>query len=246
MIPKELADRWIKLQGYENAQAVNSGGCERFAQSFLPLFPKGDIIGTDNFVCWDHGSWPGGHVWIYSEGKHYDSEALEGVNSWRELPFFKRNLSTLKTVTWMSKDWITLEDRPGAIISIGDPGEDIPTFHNNPVDVLRIECHDIPDNVAIEDLDKTFVQFDWHDARKILEFEARYKDHDIIVHCHAGVSRSCAVALYLADKCGRLLDVSRPCTGNVTLANKWVQRQLSITHYDLMTTGKQVHPLPVR
>jgi len=246
MIPKDLADRWIAHHGYANFTDVNSGGCEMFAREFLSLFPKGDIVGTDNFVSWDYGKWPGGHVWILSEGKHYDSEALEGMASWRELPFFKRSMAELKTVTWMSKDWITLEDRPGAIISIGDPGEDIPTFGNNPVDVLRIECHDIPNGIAIEDLDKTFRQFDWHDARKILEFEHRYKDHDIIVHCHAGISRSCAVALYLADKCGRLLDVSRPCTGNVTLANEWVSRQLSLTHYDMAITGRQVHHLNVR
>lgn len=246
MIPFDQADEWRKKIGYSTFADINTGGCENFAQKFISLFPNGELVWTDNFVSWDYGKWPGGHAWIFSEGKHYDSEALEGVNLWRDLPFFKRKLETLKTVTWISKDWITIEDRPGAIISIGDPGEDIPTFGNSPVDVLRIECHDIPNGVAIEDLDKTFRQFDWHDARKILEFEERYKEHDIIVHCHAGISRSCAVALYLAKTCGRLLDTSRPCTGNVLKANEWVSRQLMLTHHDLVSTGRQVHPLPMR
>lgn len=242
VIPFVLANEWRKKLGYATFAEINTGGCENFAQKFVNLIPGGELVWTDNFVSWDHGKWPGGHAWIMTPNKHYDSEALEGVSSWRELPFFKKRLETLKTITWISKDWMSIEDRPAAVISIGDPGEDMPNIGNNPVDVLRIECHDIPNGIAIEDLDKTFRQFDWHDARKILEFEHRYRDHDIIVHCHAGISRSCAVALYLADTCGRLLDTSRPCTGDVTMANSWFRRQLEITHLDIAKTH-QVHPL---
>jgi hypothetical protein len=32
----------------------------------------------------------GTHIWIFSHGKHYDSEAPEGVNTPFELPFFQR------------------------------------------------------------------------------------------------------------------------------------------------------------
>lgn len=141
---------------------------------------------------------------------------------------------------------MAIDDRPAAVISIGDPGEDTPTMSSNVVDVLRIECHDIPDSISIDDLDSTYRQFDWHMARQLLRFEHRYRDHDIIVHCHAGVSRSCAVALYLADHCGRLLDVSRPCTGQIHRQNKWIYRQLGITHLDLERTENQnVHPLVI-
>jgi predicted protein tyrosine phosphatase len=146
----------------------------------------------------------------------------------------------MKTVTWLSKDWMTRETRKAAVISIGDPGEDIPAFAVEPIDVLRIECHDIPDGVAIEDLDSSYRQFDWTHARKILQFEHRYADHDIIVHCHAGISRSCAVATYLGTFCNRLIDLSFPCSGKLVSANKQVYRQLQITHIDLQMSGGQV------
>jgi predicted protein tyrosine phosphatase len=149
----------------------------------------------------------------------------------------------MRTVTWISKDWMTRDTRKAAVISIGDPGEEMPSFAVEPIDVLRIECHDIPDGVAIEDLDSTYRQFDWTHARKILQFEHRFRDHDIIVHCHAGISRSAAVANYLGTRCKRFIDLSSPCSGSLLKMNKQVYRQLEITHMDLQMSGGQVTPL---
>jgi len=36
-----------------------------------------------------------GHVWIYSKGKHYDVETLNGVDNFWELPIYKRQLRGL-------------------------------------------------------------------------------------------------------------------------------------------------------
>jgi hypothetical protein len=36
-----------------------------------------------------------GHVWIYSNGKHYDVETLNGVDNFWELPIYKRQLRGL-------------------------------------------------------------------------------------------------------------------------------------------------------
>jgi len=36
-----------------------------------------------------------GHVWIYSKGKHYDVETLNGVDNFWELPIYKRQLRRL-------------------------------------------------------------------------------------------------------------------------------------------------------
>lgn len=235
---------WLDNNGLQDARAANSGDCENFAAEFLPLFESAEIIGTDNVVSWDYGPWPGGHCWIMSKGKHYDSEAPNGVTSWKELPFFKRNLK-VRTVTWLSKQWMERIPWPAVIISIGDPGEDQPNYAFSPIDVLRLEFHDIPNGISIDDLDSTYRQIDWHDARKILEFEQRYKDNDIIVHCHAGMSRSAAVAQYLGRRCGRVIDIAKPCNGDFKMLNKAVYRQLEITHLDLATTGRQVHPLKV-
>jgi predicted protein tyrosine phosphatase len=148
----------------------------------------------------------------------------------------------MKTITWLSKDWMSVDKRKAVVISIGDPGEDIPSFAVDPIDVLRIECHDIPNGIAIEDLDSTYRQFDWTHARKILQFEHRYKDHDIIVHCHAGVSRSKAVALYIGSCCKRIIDTSKPCNfdGSYLGYNEHIYRQLEITHCDLQLSGGQV------
>lgn len=150
-----------------------------------------------------------------------------------------------QTVTWLSKDWMSVDQRKAAVISIGDPGEDMPSFAVEPIDVLRIECNDIPDGIAIEDLDNTYKQFDWTQARKILQFEHRYKDQPIIVHCHAGISRSKAVALYLGSCCKRIIDTSKPCNydGSYHGYNQWIYRQLEIAHVDLTLSGAQITPL---
>lgn len=134
----------------------------------------------------------------------------------------------MKTITWLSKLWMTTIDKPSVVISIGDPGESLPEFKCDHIDVLRIEVDDVEGDYGPE-----YRMFDWQHAKKILDFEERYKDHDIIVHCAAGISRSAAVALFLSKANKRLLDVSKPCCGDYSCYNKWIFRQLEITWYDL-------------
>lgn len=141
----------------------------------------------------------------------------------------------MRTVTWLSKLWAGEVKKPTVIISIGDKGESLPTFKCDPIDLLRLEFDDVD-----QDLGPEYRMFDWHDARKILEFEHRYKDHDIMVHCAAGISRSPAVALFLADHTGRILDISSPCSGKHDLHNRWVYRQLQVTRIDLLASGSQI------
>jgi hypothetical protein len=33
-----------------------------------------------------------GHSWIYHNGKHYDVEAINGVENWWNLPLYKRQV----------------------------------------------------------------------------------------------------------------------------------------------------------
>lgn len=91
MIPLQAALKWAENKQLKSLKDVNNGECENFAMDFLHLFPNGDIVGTDNFVELFGKDWPGGHIWIMSDDKHYDSETLEGVSNWRDLPFFTRN-----------------------------------------------------------------------------------------------------------------------------------------------------------
>lgn len=134
----------------------------------------------------------------------------------------------MKTITWLSKLWMGTIDKPSVVISIGDPGESLPDFACDMIDVLRIEVDDVD-----QDLGPEYRMFDWLHAKKILDFEERYKDHDIIVHCHAGISRSAAVALFLSKARKRLLDVAKPCSGDHRHYNRWIWRQLEITWYDI-------------
>lgn len=147
----------------------------------------------------------------------------------------RHRLPGMKTVTFLSKLWMGRIDKPVAIISIGDPKESLPDLACDPIDLLRIEVDDVE-----EDLGPEYLMFDWHHARKILEFEHRYKDHDIVVHCFAGVSRSPAVALFLADHTGRILDLCKPCGGDYSRHNKWIYRQMQITRIDLLNSGAKI------
>lgn len=93
-IPKSALDKWLIDNGVSSAYAVNSGLCENFAQDHAHFIPGSEIIGTDNMAGWG-SSYPG-HIWLRGNGRHYDSEALDGVYEWRDLPIFKRYLTKNK------------------------------------------------------------------------------------------------------------------------------------------------------
>jgi hypothetical protein len=39
-----------------------------------------------------------GHVWVYYNGKHYDVEAYNGVESFWDLPIYQRQLKELNII----------------------------------------------------------------------------------------------------------------------------------------------------
>jgi predicted protein tyrosine phosphatase len=87
-----------------------------------------------------------------------------------------------------------------AMISISTPGTwepDLADFAH----VLRLEFHDVEEEDA-----EPWVVFDADHARKIIEFVSRLHGAEnaweVIVHCKAGLSRSPAVALYIAAATG--------------------------------------------
>jgi hypothetical protein len=235
MINKEAAIAWQIQNGYTSMEAINGGGCENFAMYFKRTIPNAELHSTEDHIDWDHGQWPGGHIWLFDGKKHYDSEALDGVEDWQQLPFFQRAFKETKTVTFLSKLWMGTIEKPTAVISIGEKGEDLPFFAVDPIDLLRLEFDDVD-----QDLGPEYTMFDWTHARKILQFEHRYKDHDIIVHCAAGVSRSAAVAMFLSNHTKRALLTEKPCSGDYSRYNKWVYQQLKVTRVDLLASGGQI------
>lgn len=83
-----------------------------------------------------------------------------------------------------------------AMISISTPGTyppKIPSFF----EVLPLSFHDV------EDHEEPWVVFDDEHAKTLIDFVARIhgeeKNWRCVIHCKAGLSRSAAVALYVAE-----------------------------------------------
>ena len=84
-----------------------------------------------------------------------------------------------------------------AVISITEPGFDPADLKRGWNNILRLEFHDAENPLISR------VLFNSEDARKIIEFvaQAHRGDSDgILVHCTAGISRSAAVAKFIAHK----------------------------------------------
>lgn len=92
------------------------------------------------------------------------------------------------------------------MISMGDPGEHIRLipWENR----IRIECDDLDpeelESIGRQDLIRTARFFNEADANKIIDFVNVLDESidTIYVHCNHGVSRSSAVANFLAERFG--------------------------------------------
>ena len=98
-------------------------------------------------------------------------------------------------------DAIQLIPRDGvAMISITDPGVNNEVLFPDWQDVLFLQFHDI-DPTKFKTLPNGTIPFDVDAAQQIIGFLGVTEDHihTIIVHCHAGASRSGAVAKFIAE-----------------------------------------------
>ncbi|ARV76679.1 hypothetical protein PHABIO_48 [Pseudomonas phage Phabio] len=132
------------------------------------------------------------------------------------------------TVIGTSKQWVETFTEPSVVISIGDPGESLPDYACKHKAILRIEIDDVDQEMGPE-----YTLFDPVHSRRILDFLAKHPGVPIIVHCHAGISRSSAVVKFMVDKLGYKLSGREECTvkGFQTF-NRWIYRQLEISHID--------------
>jgi hypothetical protein len=85
----ELVDKnWDKFGGKE----CNNGFCDIFAKNLSKYLPGSKIMSTE-----DPRNETFGHVWIEYEGKYFDAETPNGVDSWKKLPwmveFYSKNKS---------------------------------------------------------------------------------------------------------------------------------------------------------
>lgn len=68
----------------QNPERINSGDCFNWA------YITHCIYGGRLCSFYNHAI---AHAFILINGKYYDAEALNGVNNWKRLPYFKRNLN---------------------------------------------------------------------------------------------------------------------------------------------------------
>jgi hypothetical protein len=71
---------------------INQGMCGEFAHRVQQSFDKACMTGCEidgHDVL--HDKW-GNHQWVYDPvtDKHYDAECPEGVDDWKQLPFYNR------------------------------------------------------------------------------------------------------------------------------------------------------------
>lgn len=127
-----------------------------------------------------------------------------------------------------SLQWVETINQPSVIISIGDPGEAKPNYAVRHKDILRIEVDDVDQEMGPE-----YTLFDFAHGRRILDFLRKHSGTPIVVHCHAGFSRSGAVVKFMVDKLGYVLDEQEACTvKGFQSYNHWIYRQLEICHTD--------------
>lgn len=125
-----------------------------------------------------------------------------------------------------SKDWVETINQPSVVISIGDPGEAKPNYACKHTDILRIEVDDVDQEMGPE-----YTLFDFAHGRRILDYLRKHEGSPIVVHCHAGMSRSGAVVKFMIDKLGYKLNEIEACTvKGFETYNHWVYRQLEICY----------------
>jgi len=71
---------------------INNGYCSVFASLVVESLVGVSVLCAD----YDFGAPPrvGGHTWIEYEGKHHDAECIDGVESFLDLPIFRRAISS--------------------------------------------------------------------------------------------------------------------------------------------------------
>jgi len=79
---------WDKFGGKE----CNNGFCDIFAKNLSKYLPGSKIMSTE-----DSRNNTLGHVWVEYEGKYFDAETPNGVDSWKQLPWMIEFYSKTKS-----------------------------------------------------------------------------------------------------------------------------------------------------
>ena len=147
----------------------------------------------------------------------------------------------IKNVRFVSQQYMENRVEPSnkiAVISITSKGDDPACIPNGFSNILRITFDDLYEetmNVNVGSIPDAAIEgpllwhnielFDVHHARTILNFINNLECKNIIVHCHAGISRSAAIAKFISQFYGAIL--FGMYDSDTTCANKRVLRLLN-------------------
>lgn len=131
-----------------------------------------------------------------------------------------------RTVQFMSKQLVELIIVPSYVISIGDPKESI-NFPVEHISVLRLEFDDIQEHLH------GYKLFSIIQAKQIIDWIKTVPvGSNVIVHCHAGISRSAAVAQFLIKDYNFELIKTPRHSDSFDLANGFVYGTLRTVNLD--------------
>lgn len=82
-ILKKFTNRYMAIHGHEDPYEINCGECFVWAWGVYNFLKKQGIP-VDLVTCVSHG----GHAWIQIDGEAYDSEHLNGVDTWELITDF--------------------------------------------------------------------------------------------------------------------------------------------------------------
>ncbi len=81
----EASNTVVKNWKQFTPQVCNNGWCDLFAERLQQFLPTSEMWHTQDSRMGTYG-----HVWILWKGKCYDPETLQGVTSWKQLPWMQR------------------------------------------------------------------------------------------------------------------------------------------------------------
>lgn len=103
-IIKELAAQMMEECGFETPADINNGDCGEFADLLLRALGEDSDAKLCIVPLVAIAEALDGHVWVFLDGRHYDSETPDGVEDWRHLPFYQRNYRRLFATN--NKGWL--------------------------------------------------------------------------------------------------------------------------------------------
>lgn len=86
---KKLANDYVQYHKFLSPGCINEGHCNIFAGYVKEIFPKVKLV-FDGKID-EEPDWFD-HCCVYYNGKYYDAECPQGVQDWRDLPFYESRI----------------------------------------------------------------------------------------------------------------------------------------------------------